>query len=39
MTETKYAQKLEELDRQLNDPEVPWTRVGYGHFWPTCAEH
>ncbi len=23
MTETEYAKKLEELDRQLNDPDIP----------------
>jgi len=35
MTETEYAKKLEELDRQLNDPESP---MDPGRVWALLAD-
>ncbi len=35
MTDTEYARKLDELDRLLNDPEVPMEPV---RIWALLAE-
>ena len=35
MTETDYTRKLEELDRLLNDPGVPWEP---DRVWSLLAE-
>jgi len=35
MTEAEYANKLEELDRQLNDPDVPMDPV---RVWELLAD-
>jgi hypothetical protein len=35
MTEDEYARKLEELDRLLNDPDVP---MDPGRVWSLLAE-
>jgi hypothetical protein len=35
MTETEYARKLDELDRLLNDPDVP---MEPGKVWSLLAE-
>lgn len=35
MTDTDYARKLEELDRLLNDPDVP---MDPDHVWTLLAE-
>jgi hypothetical protein len=35
MTETEYARKLDELDRLLNDPDVP---MQPGRVWSLLAE-
>jgi hypothetical protein len=35
MTETEYARKLDELDRLLNDPDVP---IEPARIWTLLAE-
>ena len=36
MTDTEYSRKLDELDRLLNDPDVPMEPARCGRCWPNC---
>lgn len=39
MTETEYDEKLEELDRQLNDPDIPMDPVRVWALLADLGEH